>query len=94
MSVTFVEPMACLAVTKLPGGSEWLWEIKLDGYRAVAVKATSSESPPGLLSASTPRQQCHDLVVVVSFLFRWHVSNSLAYTLESHTRDSALANQH
>jgi DNA ligase D-like protein (predicted ligase) len=37
--VTFVEPMECLAVSKLPQGSEWLWEIKLDGYRAEAVKS-------------------------------------------------------
>jgi DNA ligase D-like protein (predicted ligase) len=36
---TFVEPMECLSVSKLPEGSQWLWEIKLDGYRAVAVKS-------------------------------------------------------
>jgi DNA ligase D-like protein (predicted ligase) len=35
----FVEPMDCLLVPKLPDGSQWLWEIKLDGYRAVAVKS-------------------------------------------------------
>jgi bifunctional non-homologous end joining protein LigD len=35
----FVEPMDCLAVAKLPDGPNWLWEIKLDGYRAVAVKS-------------------------------------------------------
>src|SRR6202011_5485205 len=35
----FVEPMECLSVSKLPEGSQWLWEIKLDGYRAVAVKS-------------------------------------------------------
>lgn len=37
--VAFVEPMDCLPVPKLPEGSRWLWEIKLDGYRAVAVKS-------------------------------------------------------
>jgi DNA ligase D-like protein (predicted ligase) len=31
--------MDCLPVSKLPEGSQWLWEIKLDGYRAVAVKS-------------------------------------------------------
>jgi ATP-dependent DNA ligase len=36
---TFIEPMECLAVTKPPNGSQWLWELKLDGYRAIAVKA-------------------------------------------------------
>lgn len=35
----FVEPMDCLPVPKLPEGSRWLWEIKLDGYLAVAVKS-------------------------------------------------------
>jgi ATP-dependent DNA ligase len=35
----FVEPIECLPVSKLPEGSQWLWEIKLDGYRAVAVKS-------------------------------------------------------
>jgi ATP-dependent DNA ligase len=30
--------MECLAVSKLPDGPNWLWEIKLDGYRAIAVK--------------------------------------------------------
>jgi DNA ligase D-like protein (predicted ligase) len=37
----FVEPMECLSVSKLPEGSQWLWEIKLDGYRALAVKSGS-----------------------------------------------------
>ena len=35
----FVEPMDCLPVPKLPEGSDWVWEIKLDGYRAAAVKS-------------------------------------------------------
>jgi DNA ligase D-like protein (predicted ligase) len=35
----FIEPMECLAVSKLPEGPSWLWEIKLDGYRAQAVKS-------------------------------------------------------
>jgi bifunctional non-homologous end joining protein LigD len=35
---SFVEPMDCLSVSKLPAGSEWIWEIKFDGYRALAVK--------------------------------------------------------
>jgi ATP-dependent DNA ligase len=36
---TFVGPMECLPVSKLPEGSRWLWQIKLDGYRALAVKS-------------------------------------------------------
>ena len=38
----FIEPMDCAPVSKLPDGSQWLFEIKLDGYRAV------SGRPPGL----------------------------------------------
>jgi ATP-dependent DNA ligase len=37
----FIEPMECLSVSKLPEGSQWLWEIKLDGYRSLAVKSGS-----------------------------------------------------
>src|SRR6266576_6471681 len=36
---SFIEPMECLSVSKLPEGLEWLWEVKLDGYRALAVKS-------------------------------------------------------
>jgi DNA ligase D-like protein (predicted ligase) len=36
-SATFREPMECLAVPKLPDGFGWLYEVKFDGYRAIAV---------------------------------------------------------
>jgi DNA ligase D-like protein (predicted ligase) len=35
----FIEPMECLPVTRPPDGPTWSFEIKLDGYRALAVKA-------------------------------------------------------
>src|SRR5215469_5975343 len=38
-AATFVEPMACETVSQLREGSGWVYEIKFDGYRAVAVKA-------------------------------------------------------
>jgi len=38
---SFVEPMDCLSVSKLPVGLGWIWEIKLDGYRALAVNSGS-----------------------------------------------------
>jgi DNA ligase D-like protein (predicted ligase) len=38
----FIEPMDCAPVPKLPDGPQWLFEIKLDGYRAVAVKTDRS----------------------------------------------------
>jgi DNA ligase D-like protein (predicted ligase) len=34
----FIEPMQCLLVSKLPQGEEWEYELKLDGYRTLAVK--------------------------------------------------------
>src|SRR6266581_3961048 len=36
---SFVEPMECLSVSRLPEGAAWIWEIELDGYRALAVKS-------------------------------------------------------
>jgi bifunctional non-homologous end joining protein LigD len=35
----FVKPMECLSVSKLPEGEQWVYEVKFDGYRVVAVKA-------------------------------------------------------
>jgi len=37
----FIEPMECLPVSKLPAGDQWIWEIKLDGYRALAVRSAA-----------------------------------------------------
>jgi hypothetical protein len=34
----FLEPMQCLAVSKLPEGKQWQYELKLDGFRTLAVK--------------------------------------------------------
>jgi ATP-dependent DNA ligase len=34
----FVEPMLLLPARKLPEGANWAYELKLDGYRALAVK--------------------------------------------------------
>src|ERR1700680_1599083 len=38
----FIEPMDVLAVERLPDDAQWVWEIKLDGYRAIAVKSASA----------------------------------------------------
>ena len=35
----FIEPMQCKPVTALPTGEKWTFEIKLDGYRCIVVKA-------------------------------------------------------
>ena len=36
---TFIEPMLVLRTEKLPQGADWSYEIKLDGYRALAIKS-------------------------------------------------------
>jgi DNA ligase D-like protein (predicted ligase) len=38
----FIEPMECMRVPKLPEGDGWLYEIKQDGYRAIAVVDAST----------------------------------------------------
>jgi ATP-dependent DNA ligase len=35
----FIEPMLLLRTEKLPEGAEWLYELKLDGYRTLAIKS-------------------------------------------------------
>src|SRR6267378_1419607 len=36
----FMEPMECALVSALPEGSDWTYEVKLDGYRAIGVKSS------------------------------------------------------
>jgi bifunctional non-homologous end joining protein LigD len=38
MKAAFVEPMLLLPTSTLPEGLGWLYELKLDGYRAIAIK--------------------------------------------------------
>ncbi|MGZ9242504.1 MAG: hypothetical protein ACXW6K_18665 [Candidatus Binatia bacterium] len=33
--IQFIEPMYAVGVQSLPEGPEWLYEIKLDGYRCI-----------------------------------------------------------
>jgi ATP-dependent DNA ligase len=37
-SMGFIESMECLAVSSIPEGPEWTYEIKLDGFRLDVVK--------------------------------------------------------
>jgi hypothetical protein len=46
--------MECLAVPKIPNGSEWVYEIKLDGYRALGRRTVTGSLIR--TSASTPRE--------------------------------------
>jgi hypothetical protein len=34
----FIGPIVCLPVAKVPEGEQWQYELKLDGYRAIARK--------------------------------------------------------
>jgi bifunctional non-homologous end joining protein LigD len=34
----FLDPMQCKLVTELPVGQDWIYELKFDGYRAIAIK--------------------------------------------------------
>jgi|SRR5579859_214636 len=40
----FVEPMLLLATDKLPEDPAWVYELKLDGYRAIGIKANGKVS--------------------------------------------------
>jgi bifunctional non-homologous end joining protein LigD len=35
---TFIDPMLLLRTEKLPEGNAWLYELKFDGFRAIAFK--------------------------------------------------------
>ena len=37
--VTFIEPMECLPMANMPEGNNWVYEMKLDGYRLEIVKS-------------------------------------------------------
>jgi bifunctional non-homologous end joining protein LigD len=39
MVLRFIPPMLLLPKEKLPEGPDWLYELKLDGYRAIAIKS-------------------------------------------------------
>jgi len=65
MRIQFTPPMECLLVKKLPDGPDWVYELKLDGYRAQAVRGADgvrllsrngkdlSKRFPGVVSALT-----------------------------------------
>ena len=38
MQARFIPPMLLLQKENLPEGPDWLYELKLDGYRAMAIK--------------------------------------------------------
>jgi len=56
---SFVEPMECLSVSRLPEGPTSIWEIKLDGYRALAVKSRTGLTLFSRREKSFNRQFAH-----------------------------------
>lgn len=58
-TATFVEPMECEIVSKLREGSEWVYEVKLDGYRAIAVRSGDKVSLFSRRRKSFNRQYPH-----------------------------------
>ncbi len=42
VAASFVEPMLCLSSSSLPEDSDWEYELKLDGYRAIAINSGKS----------------------------------------------------
>ena len=40
MKANFIEPMLCSATSELPSGPDWSYELKLDGYRGLAIKTS------------------------------------------------------
>jgi ATP-dependent DNA ligase len=53
-SFSFIEPMNALPVQKLPEG-DWLYEVKFDGYRALASKSKEFTQLKGLQLPSIAR---------------------------------------
>jgi ATP-dependent DNA ligase len=47
--------MAARLAAKLPEGSEWLYELKLDGYRALLLKDGDAVSILGLRTDTEPK---------------------------------------
>jgi ATP-dependent DNA ligase len=57
IKAAFIPPMLLLRAERLPDGPDWLYELKLDDYRALAIKSggkvhcaheTTRTSTPGI----------------------------------------------
>ena len=60
-SIPFTEPMECKPVEDLPEGEGWTYEVKLDGYRAQAVRDADTVSlalPQREVSYGTVSRSC------------------------------------
>ena len=56
--VAFIDPMLLLRTEKLPEGPDWQYELKPDGYRALAIKTAGKvHCVPVMITTSTPDTQ-------------------------------------
>ena len=60
----FIPPMLLLRKDSLPEGADWLYELKLDGYRTLATKTTGkaylrSRNDKDFTAAATPSVAAH-----------------------------------
>jgi hypothetical protein len=46
IKAAFTEPMLLVPARELPEGERWAYELKLDGYRALAIKTDEASAPP------------------------------------------------
>jgi ATP-dependent DNA ligase len=81
--------MLCVATTSLPEGDEWEYELKLDGYRALAFKSPFANLPEaqsgrwGVGLTTAKMQECVWLkpVLVGQFEFaEWTPDNHLRHS--------------
>jgi hypothetical protein len=57
--VGFIEPMLAMAVTKLPEGAAWSYELKFDGYRFIVRKSCLVNVRADSPLVVTLRCSCH-----------------------------------
>ena len=55
----FIEPMLLLRAEALPEGAEWIFELNLDGYRALAVKTIAAQTMLALVRTRVQERRQH-----------------------------------
>jgi bifunctional non-homologous end joining protein LigD len=91
--IEFVEPMLCATAEELPKGPTWQYEIKLDGYRAIALKTATGVK---LLSRrnNSMNGRFPDIVQALALLPDDTVLDGEVVALDEHGRGSFSLLQH
>jgi ATP-dependent DNA ligase len=55
-AATFIEPMECEPIAQLHEGPQWVYETKLDGYRAIASPVPAASR---IVSPTTSKMERH-----------------------------------